>query len=78
MPTTCDFPAIKNSLDEAMRTCCICAINNEAILKSVFLEKEEKLTYAKAVAITTEVEEAAKTAKEQVYSKSDEAQMIHM
>ena len=78
MPTTCDFPAIKNPLDETMRTCFICAINNEAILKSVFLEKEEKLTYAKAVAITTEVEEAAKTAKAQIYPKSDEVQMIHM
>ena len=49
MATTCDFPAIKNPLDEAMRTCFICAINNEAILKSVFREKEEKLTFAKAV-----------------------------
>ena len=74
MATTCDFPAIKNPLDEAMRTCFICAINNEAILKSVFREKEEKLTFAKAVEIATEVEEAAKA---QVYSKPDEVQMIH-
>ena len=77
MATTCDFPAIKNPLDEAMRTCFICAINNEAILKSVFREKEEKLTFAKAVEIATEVEETAKTAKAQVYSKPDEVQMIH-
>ena len=34
MAPTCDFPAIKNPLDEAMRTCFICAINNEAILIS--------------------------------------------
>ena len=74
MATTCDFPAIKNPLDEAMRTCFICAINNEAILKSVFREKEEKLTFAKAVEIAAEVEE---TAKAQVYSKPDEVQMIH-
>ena len=60
-----------------MRTCFICAINNEAILKSVFREKEEKLTFAKAVEIATEIEEAAKTAKAQVYSKPDEVQMIH-
>ena len=60
-----------------MRTCFICAINNEAILMSVFREKEEKLTFAKAVEIATEVEEAAKTAKVQVYSKPDEVQMIH-
>ena len=63
MATTCDFPAIKNPLDEAMRTCFICAINNEAVLKSVFREPEEKLTFSKAVDIATEVEEAAKTAK---------------
>ena len=36
MATTCDFPAIKNPLDEAMTTCYICAINNEAVLKAVF------------------------------------------
>ena len=77
MATTCDFPAIKNPLDEAMRTCFICAINNEAILKSVLREKEEKLTFAKAVEIATEVEEAAKTAKAQVYSNPDDVQMIH-
>ena len=76
MATTCDFPAIKNPLDEEMRTCFISAINNEAILKSVFREKEEKLTLAKAVEIATEVEEAAKTAKAQVYSKPDDVQMI--
>ena len=34
MATTCDFPTIKNPLDEAMRTCFICAINNEAIIIS--------------------------------------------
>ena len=34
MATTCDFPVIKNPLDEAMRTCFICAINSEAILIS--------------------------------------------
>ena len=42
MATTCDFPAIKNLLDEAVRTCFICAINNEAVLKSGFREPEEK------------------------------------
>ena len=76
MATTCDFPAIKNPLDEAMRTCFICAINNEAVLKSVFRETEEKLTFSKAVDIATEVEEAAKTAKAQVYSKPEEVHKI--
>ena len=76
MATTCDFPAIKNPLDEAMTTCFICAINNEAVLKSVFREPEEKLTFSKAVDIATEVEEAAKTAKAQVYSKPEEVHKI--
>ena len=30
---TCDFSSIRNPLDEAMRTCFICSINNEAFLK---------------------------------------------
>ena len=76
MATTCDFPAIKNPLDEAMRTCFICAINNEAVMKSVFREPEEKLTFSKAVDIATEVEEAAKTAKAQVYSQPEEVHKI--
>ena len=63
MATTCDFLAIKNPLDEAMRTCFICAINNETVLKSVFREPEEGLTFSKAVDIATEVEEAPKTAQ---------------
>ena len=74
--TTCDFTAIKNPLDETMRTCFICAINNEAVMKYVFREPEEKLTFSKAVDITTEVEEAAKTAKAQVYSKLEEVHKI--
>ena len=76
MATTCDFPAIKTPLDEAMLTCFICTINNEAILKSVFREKKEQLTFAKAVEIPREVKEAAKTARVLVYSKPDEVQMI--
>ena len=76
MATTCDFPAIKNPPDEAMRTCFICAINNGAVLKSVFREPEEKLTFSKAVDIATEVEEAAKTAKAQMYSKPEEVHKI--
>ena len=71
MATTCDFPTIKNPLDKAMRTCLICAINNEAILKSVLREREEKLTFAKAVEIATELEALSKTAKAQFYSKPD-------
>ena len=42
MATTCDFSAIKNPLDEAMRTCFICAINNEDVLKFAFREPEDR------------------------------------
>ena len=76
MATTCDFLAIKNPLDEAMRTCFICAINNETVLKSVFREPEERLTFSKAVDIATEVEEAPKTAQAQVYSTPEEVHKI--
>ena len=64
MATTRDLKQKKNPLDEAMRTCFICVINNEAVLKSVFREPEEKLTFSKAVDIATEVE-AAKSPKQQ-------------
>ena len=79
MTTTCDFSAIKNPLDESMRTCFICAINSEAILisPSSVREKEEKLALAKAVEIATEVEEAANNTKAQVYSMPDEVRIIH-
>ena len=76
MATTCDFSSIENPLDEAMRTCFICAINNEAVLKSVFREKEKDLSFSKAVEIATEVEEAAKTAKAQVCSRPEEVHKI--
>ena len=59
-----------------MRTCFICAINNEAVLKSVVREPEEKLTFSKAVDIATEVEEATNTAKAQVYPKPEEVHKI--
>ena len=42
MATTCNFSTLKIPLDEAMRTCFICAINNEAVLKSVFRKPGEK------------------------------------
>ncbi|XP_062521210.1 uncharacterized protein K02A2.6-like [Corticium candelabrum] len=71
MATTCDFPSIKDPLDEAMRSCFLCAINNEAVLKAAFKTKEEDLTFQNVVQIATEVEEAAKTAKAQVYAKPD-------
>ena len=69
MATTCDFTSIKDPLDEAMCTCFLCAINNEAVLKAAFKTKEDELTFQNVVQIVTEVEEAAKTAKAQIYAK---------
>ena len=64
---TCDFPAIPDPLDEAMRTRFMCSVNNEAVLKALFKHKEGDLTFAKAVALAVETEEAAKVAKETVH-----------
>ena len=57
---TCDFPAIKDPLDEAMRTRFICSVDNEAILKALFKIKDKELTFAKAIAVAVETEEAVK------------------
>ena len=59
---TCNFPAIRDPLDEAMRTHFMCSISNEAILKALFKYNEEELTFAKAIAVAMETEEPAKVA----------------
>lgn len=65
--TTCDFSAIGDPLDEAMRTRFVCSVNNEAVLKALFKVKEDELTFKRAIEIATETEDAAKVAKETVY-----------
>ena len=64
---TCDFPSIQDPLDEAMRTKFICSINNEAVLKALFKVKDNELTFAKAIEIAIETEDAAKVAKETLH-----------
>lgn len=64
---TCDFPSIRDPLDEALRTRFMCAVGNEAVLKALFKIKVEELTFAKAITIAVETEEAARVAKETVY-----------
>ena len=61
---TCDFPSIKDPLNEALRTKFICAINNEAVLRAIFKQEDDELTFSKAVQLAIEVEEASKVAKE--------------
>ncbi|KAL5499565.1 hypothetical protein EMCRGX_G011006 [Ephydatia muelleri] len=63
----CDFPSIQDPQDEAMRTRFMCSVNNEAVLKALFKVKDDELTFAKALQIALETEEAAKVAKETVY-----------
>jgi hypothetical protein len=67
---TCDFPSITDPLNEAMRTRFLCSIKNEAVLKAVFKVKDDELTFARAIEIATETEEAAKVAKETVHGQN--------
>jgi hypothetical protein len=68
---TCDFTSIRDPLDEAMRTRFICSVKNETVLKALFKVKDDELTFARAIEIATETEDAAKVAKETVHgSKS--------
>ena len=55
---TCEFAAIKDRQDEALRTRFLCSVNNEAVLKATFRVKDEELTFAKAIAIANETEDA--------------------
>ena len=64
---TCDFASIQNPLDEALRTCFMCSISNEAVLKCLFKMKDDELTFVKAVDTAVEIEESAKAAKETAY-----------
>ena len=68
----CDFDAIKDPQDEAMRTRFICSIGNEAVLKAIFKVSDEELTFSKAVKIAQDTEDAAKAAKEQCYGSGQE------
>ena len=73
---TCDFASIKNPLDEAMRTRFMCSVENEAILKALFKVKDDQLTFAKAIEIATETEDAAKYAKETVHGETKSLQIV--
>ena len=73
---TCNFTAIKDPLDEALRTRFICSINNEAVLKALFKVKDDELTFSRAVEIAVETKDAAKVAKETVYG-SKPTQSVH-
>ena len=65
---TCDFSTKKDPQDEVMCTRFICSVNNEAVLKAVFKEQGQDLTFAKAIQIAIHTEDAVKVAKETAYS----------
>ena len=65
---TCDFPSIEDPQDKALRQRFICSANNEAVLKALFKVKDTDLTFARAVQVAIETEDAARVAKETVYS----------
>nr|CAB3263167.1 uncharacterized protein LOC104265771 [Phallusia mammillata] len=64
---TCDFPSIKDPLDEALRTRFICSIGNEAVLKAIFKINADELTFTRAIEVAMQTEDAAKVVKETVY-----------
>ena len=67
---TCDFSSITNPQDEAMRIRFICSCENEAVLKALFKIKDDDLSFSRAIEIATQIEDAAKCAKETVYGTS--------
>ena len=67
---TCDFSSITNPQDEAMRTRFICSCENEAVMKALFKIKDDDLSFSRAIEIATQIEDAAKCAKETVYGTS--------
>ena len=76
--TTCVFPSIKDPQDEALRQRFICSVNNEAVLKALFKIKDSDLTFARAVQVAIETEDAARVAKETVYgSKARPVNKVH-
>ena len=68
--TTCDFASIENPQDEAMRTRFICSVNNEAVLRALFRINDDELSFARAIEIACETEDAAQVAKETVCEKA--------
>ena len=75
---TCAFPSIKDPQNKAVRQRFICSVNNEAVLKALFKIKDTELTFARAVEVAIETEDAARVAKETVYgSKARPVNKVH-
>ena len=70
---TCDFPSVKDWLDDSLRTAFVCKIDNEAVVKACFQRKPDDLTFAKAVALVNEIEGADRAAKITMYGSGERA-----
>ena len=70
---TCDFPSVKDWLDDSLRTAFVCKIDNEAVVKACFQRKPDDLTFAKAVALANEIEGADRAAKITTYGSGEGA-----
>ena len=58
------FLQFSNPLDETLRTRFMCCIDNEVVLKALFKAKNVDLTFPKAIEIATQIEDAAKCARD--------------
>ena len=69
---TCDFPSVKDWLDDSLRTAFVCKID-EAVVKACFQRKPDYLTFAIAVALANEIEGADRAAKITTYGSGEGA-----
>ena len=67
---TCDFQSIKDPPNEVMRTRFIYSVDYKAVLKVLFKLKHDELTFAKAIQVVHETEQAARMANETVYGQT--------
>ena len=74
---TCNFSAIDDPQDEAMRTRFICSVGNEAVLKMLFKEDNDKLTFTRAVELACETEDAVQFARDHLWIKEQSLNPVH-
>jgi len=58
--STCDFPAITDTLDEALKQRFICSVHNRAVVKALLKTKNAHLTFAEALHLANEIEDSSK------------------
>ena len=60
-----------------MRTRFICSVENEAVLKLLFKEDDDTLTFTRAVELASETEDAAQVAKETIYGSEQQSKPVY-